>query len=70
MLAILTLTARYVFLYPLILTHISLELHLYQVKGYTADQLDEALEGAKVIVIPAGVPRKVWFKSGANVRCH
>jgi hypothetical protein len=30
-----------------------------QVKGYTADQLDEALDGAKVIVIPAGVPRKV-----------
>lgn len=30
-----------------------------QVKGYTADQLDEALEGAKVVVIPAGVPRKV-----------
>ncbi|KAN0140102.1 NAD-malate dehydrogenase [Lactarius tabidus] len=28
------------------------------VKGYTADQLDEALEGAKVVVIPAGVPRK------------
>jgi malate dehydrogenase len=30
-----------------------------KVKGYTADQLDEALDGAKVIVIPAGVPRKV-----------
>ncbi|KAI9448403.1 malate dehydrogenase [Lactarius indigo] len=28
------------------------------VKGYTADQLDEALDGAKVVVIPAGVPRK------------
>ncbi|VDC04018.1 unnamed protein product [Peniophora sp. CBMAI 1063] len=28
------------------------------VKGYAADQLDAALEGAKVIVIPAGVPRK------------
>ncbi|KAJ6579549.1 NAD-malate dehydrogenase [Mycena vulgaris] len=29
-----------------------------EVKGYAADQLDEALEGVKVIVIPAGVPRK------------
>jgi hypothetical protein len=30
-----------------------------QVNGYTADQLDHALEGSKVIVVPAGVPRKV-----------
>ena len=30
-----------------------------QVKGYAADKLDEALEGVKVVVIPAGVPRKV-----------
>ncbi|KAG6816125.1 Malate dehydrogenase, cytoplasmic [Tephrocybe sp. NHM501043] len=29
-----------------------------EVKGYAADQLDEALEGVKVVVIPAGVPRK------------
>ncbi|EJD35949.1 malate dehydrogenase [Auricularia subglabra TFB-10046 SS5] len=28
------------------------------VRGYTADQLDQALDGAKVVVIPAGVPRK------------
>jgi len=28
------------------------------VEGYAADQLDHALEGAKVVVIPAGVPRK------------
>jgi hypothetical protein len=30
-----------------------------QVKGCRAEQLDEALDGAEVIVIPAGVPRKV-----------
>lgn len=30
-----------------------------QVNGYAADKLDEALEGVKVVVIPAGVPRKV-----------
>lgn len=30
-----------------------------QVTGYAADQLDQALEGAEVVVIPAGVPRKV-----------
>lgn len=30
-----------------------------QVVGYPADQLDQALEGVKVVVIPAGVPRKV-----------
>ncbi|KAI5117577.1 hypothetical protein M0805_005639 [Coniferiporia weirii] len=29
-----------------------------EVKGYAADKLDEALEGVKVVVIPAGVPRK------------
>jgi malate dehydrogenase len=29
-----------------------------QVNGYAADQLDQALEGVKVVVIPAGVPRK------------
>ncbi|KAF7300993.1 malate dehydrogenase [Mycena indigotica] len=29
-----------------------------EVNGYAADHLDEALQGAKVIVIPAGVPRK------------
>jgi malate dehydrogenase len=28
------------------------------VVGYAADQLDHALEGCKVVVIPAGVPRK------------
>lgn len=31
----------------------------YQVNGYPADKLDEALDGVKVVVIPAGVPRKV-----------
>lgn len=30
-----------------------------EVKGYAADQLDQALEGVQVVVIPAGVPRKV-----------
>lgn len=30
-----------------------------QVNGYPADNLDAALDGAEVIVIPAGVPRKV-----------
>lgn len=30
-----------------------------KVTGYAADQLDQALEGAEVVVIPAGVPRKV-----------
>jgi len=34
-----------------------------KVKGYTADQLDAALEGVEVVVIPAGVPRKVCFSS-------
>ncbi|EDR05073.1 NAD-malate dehydrogenase [Laccaria bicolor S238N-H82] len=29
-----------------------------EVTGYAADQLDQALEGVKVVVIPAGVPRK------------
>ncbi|KAM6489252.1 malate dehydrogenase [Amanita muscaria] len=29
-----------------------------EVTGYPADKLDEALEGVKVVVIPAGVPRK------------
>ncbi|KAI0739317.1 NAD-malate dehydrogenase [Irpex lacteus] len=29
-----------------------------EVNGYPADQLDQALEGVKVVVIPAGVPRK------------
>jgi malate dehydrogenase len=29
-----------------------------EVNGYAADQLDQALEGVKVVVIPAGVPRK------------
>ena len=32
-----------------------------QVNGYPADKLDEALDGVKVVVIPAGVPRKVWL---------
>lgn len=30
-----------------------------QVNGYAADKLEEALDGVKVVVIPAGVPRKV-----------
>jgi malate dehydrogenase len=29
-----------------------------EVNGYAADQLDQALEGVKVVVIPAGLPRK------------
>ncbi|KDQ28709.1 hypothetical protein PLEOSDRAFT_1088858 [Pleurotus ostreatus PC15] len=29
-----------------------------EVTGYAADQLDQALEGVEVVVIPAGVPRK------------
>ncbi|KAH8831100.1 malate dehydrogenase [Flagelloscypha sp. PMI_526] len=29
-----------------------------EVQGYTADQLDAALEGVEAVVIPAGVPRK------------
>ncbi|KAJ7165575.1 lactate/malate dehydrogenase [Mycena crocata] len=29
-----------------------------EVKGYSADHLDDALQGVKVVVIPAGVPRK------------
>ncbi|TDL17689.1 malate dehydrogenase [Rickenella mellea] len=29
-----------------------------EVTGYAADKLDEALDGVKVVVIPAGVPRK------------
>ncbi|KAF9442491.1 NAD-malate dehydrogenase [Macrolepiota fuliginosa MF-IS2] len=29
-----------------------------EVAGYAADQLDQALEGVEVVVIPAGVPRK------------
>ena len=31
-----------------------------KVNGYAADQLDQALDGVKVVVIPAGVPRKVF----------
>ena len=34
-----------------------------QVNGYPADKLDEALDGVKVVVIPAGVPRKVRLHS-------
>lgn len=30
-----------------------------EVKGYKADELDQALKDAEVVVIPAGVPRKV-----------
>ena len=33
--------------------------HRVQVKGFEADKLEAALEGAEVIVVPAGVPRKV-----------
>ena len=32
---------------------------LMKVNGYASDKLDEALEGVKVIVSPADVPRKV-----------
>ena len=37
-----------------------------EVQGYAADQLDQALDGVEVVVIPAGVPRKVsssWYPS-------
>ncbi|KAH9989396.1 lactate/malate dehydrogenase [Russula compacta] len=41
------------------------------VKGYTADQLDEALEGVQVVVVPAGVPRKMTrddlFNTNASI---
>ena len=40
-----------------------------QVKGYQADQLDAALEGEKVVVIPAGVPRKVRGKAAVLPTC-
>lgn len=36
--------------------------HFRQVNGYPADKLEEALTGAEVIVIPAGVPRKVSLR--------
>ena len=32
-----------------------------KVTGFAADQLDQALEGVEVVVIPAGVPRKVRY---------
>ncbi|KAG1763547.1 mitochondrial malate dehydrogenase precursor, partial [Suillus occidentalis] len=32
-----------------------------RLNGYPAYQLDEALDGVQVVVIPAGVPRKVRF---------
>ncbi|PPQ82825.1 hypothetical protein CVT25_009200 [Psilocybe cyanescens] len=42
-----------------------------EVKGYAADQLDQALEGVKVVVIPAGVPRKMTrddlFNTNASI---
>jgi malate/lactate dehydrogenase len=38
-----------------------------QVKGYTGtEQLRECLEGAKVVVIPAGVPRKPGTRQRSN----
>ena len=37
-----------------------------QVNGYPADKLDEALDGVKVVVIPAGVPRKVRLHFSAR----
>jgi len=39
-----------------------------EVNGYPADKLDEALDGVKVVVIPAGVPRKPGVSSGV-LRC-
>ena len=46
-----------------------------QVTGYAADQLDHALDGVKVVVIPAGVPRKVRgihsrFQSALQLNLH
>ena len=39
-----------------------------QVNGYAADQLDHALEGVNVVVIPAGVPRKVCASPFTPIR--
>lgn len=36
----------------------SLQVFFSQVTGYAAENLSAALEGAEVVVIPAGVPRK------------
>ncbi|EGO30153.1 hypothetical protein SERLADRAFT_364386 [Serpula lacrymans var. lacrymans S7.9] len=42
-----------------------------EVNGYAADKLDEALDGVKVVVIPAGVPRKMTrddlFNTNASI---
>ncbi|KIJ60987.1 hypothetical protein HYDPIDRAFT_97429 [Hydnomerulius pinastri MD-312] len=42
-----------------------------EVNGYAADKLDEALEGVEVVVIPAGVPRKMTrddlFNTNASI---
>ncbi|KAJ7916330.1 lactate/malate dehydrogenase [Mycena leptocephala] len=42
-----------------------------EVNGYTADHLDDALEGVEVVVIPAGVPRKMTrddlFNTNASI---
>ena len=43
---------------------------MHQVNGYHADKLDEALDGVKVVVIPAGVPRKVHLYLVRVVTCH
>ncbi|CDO70312.1 hypothetical protein BN946_scf184370.g13 [Trametes cinnabarina] len=44
---------------------------LIQVRGYPADKLDQALEGTDVVVIPAGVPRKMTrddlFNTNASI---
>ena len=50
---------RYVSSFP---TSNSWLLRWCQVNGYPADKLDEALDGVKVVVIPAGVPRKVLLR--------
>lgn len=39
----------------------------YQVNGYPADKLKEALDGVKVVVVPTGVPHKVRFHR--SVKC-
>ena len=41
----------------------------FQVKGYTQDQLEKALDGAEVVVIPAGVPRKVRENAAVLPTC-
>jgi hypothetical protein len=58
----LTLLVWYVVFATYYLRH-ELSNQRFKVTGYPADKLDEALDGVQVVVIPAGVPRKVRFYS-------